>query len=644
MRNRLWKNWVLKVSALGLSVGVLPQLALADDLRDAAPPGAFMAVYGKHNPERDYQKEHYKAVWEEVQKAKLHEKILQLIQSNLSEGDAEQFVAVRDALRNAVAPIEVEKLLNTSEILYAQQFEGPTSLQLFLIRVPDGGAESLKKGIVNLMDLADKASEGKIPVVAKTIAGVEMKSLQFPAEMPMTFQPSVGVKGDIVVLTTSLKLAEESLKLLADPSAKSKFDDERVVAALKKLPAAEDSIVFVDGKAMFEQMRGIPKFIDMASQNNPEAARVTGMMTKMLDEMDGFDYEVTVEYTDGYRNCSASYGQLTDLSGSKVIGKMINNQQPFSNWKKWVPGSTTGFSLTSGINILPMYDWAMTTIPAVFPEAQEGLDKFEAVQNQFDVHLRADILESFTGESASLTFPGAPTPFGPGSQSVSFMRCTKPERIQELIHRGMAALEQIPQVQQQGVSLKPVEGMEGFDQLSANFLAMAGGLKPVIGFKDDWMIFGTHKEAVETALATQAGEGETWADSERFKSFKLDTPESVHSVSYTNTGENIKALAAGLQQAGMMAPMFIGMAQAQAPPGSDDAKGMKVVQEMAALLPSVGRIIGKFDFIDATLSTTVSDSEPGTYRRDSVTLIKPPKPPKTETSKPATKEPAKKGK
>ena len=91
----------------------------------------------------------------------------------------------------------------------------------------------------------------------------------------------------------------------------------------------------------------------------------------------------------------------------------------------------------------------------------------------------------------------------------------------------------------------------------------------------------------------------------------------------------------------MMAPMILGMAQAQAPPGSDDAKGMKVIQELAGLLPSVGRIVGKFDFIDATLSTTVSGSEPGAYRRDSVTLIKPPKPPKAEStsgsSKPETK-------
>lgn len=639
MRIRSWKSWVLKVSVLGLGIGVMPQWVVAEDLRDAAPPGAFMAVYGKHNPERDYQKEHYKAVWEEVQKAKLHEKLLQLIQSNLSEGDAEKFIAARDALRNAVAPIEVEKLLNASEILYAQKFEGPTSLQLFLIRVPDGGAESLKKGIVNLFDLAAGATEGKIPVATETVAGVEMKYLQFPPQMPITFQPAIGVKGDIVVLTTSVKLAEESLKLLADPSAESKFDDPRVVAALKQLPAPEDALVFVDGKAMIEQMRGIPNFINAASNGDPGAARVTSVMSKLLDEMDGFDYEVTVEYTDGFRNCSASYGRLSDVSGSKVIGKMTNNQQPFTNWKKWVPSGASGFSLNSGATILPLYDWAMTTLPAIFPEMNNGLATFEAMQNQYDVHLKADFLEAFTGESAAMSFPGAPTPFGPGSESVTFMRCTKPERIQELIHRGMNALDEIPQVQSQGISLKPVEGMEGFEQLSANFLAMAGGLSPVIGFRDGWMIIGTHKEAVEKALATQAGEGELWAESDRFKSFGLEVPETVSSISYVNVGENVKAAAAALQQAGMMAPVFLGMAEAQVKdPESDDAKGLKVVKELAAMLPSIGRIVGKFDFIDATLTTSVPVSEPGAYRKDTVTLIKPPKPPKA----PATSSEAKK--
>ncbi|MFN9720901.1 MAG: hypothetical protein ACK58L_19570 [Planctomycetota bacterium] len=639
MRIGGWKRWLLNVSVLSVGFSTVPQLVHAEDLRDAAPPGAFMAAYGKQNPERDYQKDHYKIVWEEIQKAKPHEKLLQLVQSTMSESDAEAFIAARDALQNAVAPIEIEKLLNASEMLYAQKFEGPTSLQLFLVRVPDGGAESLKQGIVNLMKLATGAAEGQLPVTSQTVAGVEMTYLRFPSEMPITFQPAVGVKGDIVVLTTSVQMAEESLKLLADPSAESKFDDPRVIAALKHLPAPEDGLVFIDGKALIEQMRGIPNFINAASNGDATAARVTSVMSKMLDEMDGFDYEVTVEYTEGYRNCSASYGLMSDVSGSKVIGRMTGSQRPFANWRTWIPSESSGFSVNSGATMLPLYDWAMTTLPTIFPEMTEGIATFEAIQNQYDVHFKADFLDAFTGESASISFPGAPTPFGPGSESVTFMRCTKPERIQELIHRGMNALNEIPQVQAQGISLKPVEGMEGFEQLSANFLAMAGGLSPVMGFRDGWMIIGTHKQAVEKALATQAGEGDLWADSDRFKSFGLEVPETVSAISYVNVGENVKAAAAALQQAGMMAPVFLGMAEAQVKdPDSDDAKGLKVVKELAAMLPSIGRIVGKFDFIDATLTTSVPVSEPGAYRKDTVTLIKPPKPQKA----PATSSDAKK--
>jgi hypothetical protein len=636
MLTRVWQQWLLKLTCLGAGLGFLTSQAAVADLRDAAPPGAFMAVYGMHNPERDYQAAHYAAVWKEVQDSRIFDKVLQLIQNSMSEGDAQQFVAVRDALAKAIEPIDFEKLLNAPEVLYAQQFEGPTSLQLVLIRVPDGGAESFKQGIVNLFDLAAGASQGKVPVATRTVAGVEMKFLQLPPQVPITLQPAIGVKGDVVVLTTSLNLAEESLKLLTNPSAESKFDDPRFVAAFKELPPAEDAVVVFDGRAMFEQLHGIPSFIDRMSNGNPEAARVSKIMNDLLGQMDAFDYEVTVGYTDGYRECMASYGRLSDVRGATTMGKMVGSQQPFEDWTKWVPSNATGFSMSGGVKLLPLYDWVMTTIPAVFPEAQEGLDQFEAVQNQFDVHLKADILEAFSGETVSLTFPGAMTPFGPGSQSATFLRCSKPERIQELLHRGLNAILEIPQVKAQGVSLKPVDGMDGFEELSANFFAMAGGIKPVIGFKDGWMVIASHKEAVETALAAQAGDGESWAGSDRFKSFGLEVPATVHSISYANTGETIRGVSMGLQQAGMFAPMIIGMAQVQNQ-GQQGGKELQTMQSALALLPSIGKIIGKFDFFDATLTACVPGSDAGTYRRDTITLIKPPAPPKPATgSKSAT--------
>ena len=646
MKTRLWQRWLMSLACAGSCIGFCTGSATADDLRDAAPPGAFMAIYGMHNPERDYQEKHYQAVWEEVQKTKIFEKVLQIVQNKMAEGDAEQFVAVREALQNALSPIEWDKLMKTSEVLFAQRFEGPTSLQLVLLRIPEGGAESLKKAIVNLFNLASTASEGKVPVATETAGGVELTYLQIPREVPVKFQPAVGVKGDVIILSTSLELATESLELLANPSAKSKFDDPRVSAALANLPEAEDSIVFFDGKALAEQLQGIPAFIEIASNGDPNAQRFSDLLSDFMFQMDAIDFEVTVEYTDGFQNRSASFGKMNDTAGDTVLGRMMGKQQTFEDWKSWVPSTTTGFSLSGGGNLLPLYDWAMSAIPAAVPEAQQHLDQFAKIQDQFDIHLKEDLLEAFSGETVSLTMPGAPTPLGAGAQSVFFTRCSQPDRIQELLHRGLNAANDIPMVKVQGIGLKEVAGLDGFEELTANMLGMAG-VRPVIGFRDGWMIIGSHKEAVETALATQSGEGTNWSESDRFKEFGLDIDGDVHSISYTNTGENTRAMSQGLQQAGMFAPMLIGMIQSQNLGG--DGPDLQVLQDLLGLLPSIGRIIGKFDFIEATMAAAQPGREAGTYVRHSVTLIRPPqedkpadvKSPPAAKSKSASDKPAK---
>ena len=599
--------------------------AYAADLRDAAPPEAYLATWGTKNPERDYLKAHEQAVWDEIAKSKIIEKTLQIVQSHMSDGDAAQFLAIKATLQNALAPVQWDKVANASEVMYAQKMEGATSLNLLMARIPDGGAEPLRKGIENLFRLASDASQGKLPVTTEKVAGVELTYLQLPAEVPLTFQPAIGVKGDILVFTTSLKFAQAGLELLDNPSATSKFDDPRVVDALTRLPAPEDALFFFDGKQLMSQLHEIPQFITRMSNGEPGAARVSGLMTELINQCSAFDYEVSVQYTEGFQQRTAAYGKLSENAGETVMGSMLMNQQPYENWKSLVPTDTVGFSLNSGCSLLPLYDWAMKEIPVRFPEAQSGLDAFAALQNQHDIHVREDILQSFTGEFASISLPGPATPFGKRADSVLMFRCTQAGHMLELIHRGINALEEIPQVRQQGVSFEEVAGHDDFLQLKADALAMAQ-MDPIIGFKDGWMILGTKVSAVEAVLATKNGEAATWADGDRFKEFGLTIDGPVSSVSFTNTGENIRAMSQAMQQLGMMAPMIIGMMQGQAQ--GNGAEGLQVVQEFSGLLPSIGRIVGKLDFYDATMTVTQPGPEANSYVRKSVTLIRPPAAPK----------------
>jgi hypothetical protein len=95
-------------------------------------------------------------------------------------------------------------------------------------------------------------------------------------------------------------------------------------------------------------------------------------------------------------------------------------------------------------------------------------------------------------------------------------------------------------------------------------------------------------------------------------------------------------MAQGLQQAGMLAPMMLGMMQSQNQGGR--GPDLQIVQDLLGLLPSVGRIVAKFDFIDATLSVSQPGSEAGTYMRQSVTLVRPPKVEKAASALPPTSE------
>lgn len=625
MRLFNWKNALLSLSAITVGVSAITSQALAGDLRDAAPPTAFLAVYGKHNPERDYQKKYYEDIWKTVRSTKIMERSLQIAQRRMGTADAEQFVAVRDSLTKAFEGVEWQKVVNPAEVLYVQRMEAPTSHHVVMVAMEEGGAQSLATAMTNLFDMAVGASNGQLSKVTETISDVDFTVLQLPAGAPMA--PAVAVDGNVFIFTTSTAFAGEAVDLYHHPEKESKFEDARAVEAMKHLPAAEDSVVFYDGAAMTSQLTGIVEFVKNVAGGDPNAERATDLMNRAITEMSAHDFEITVEYTEGFQNRTASFGRMKKGSEETLLSKMTGHQQQFENWQSWVPATATGYSLSGGVNLHPVYTWLMDVIPSVFPEAQQGLDQFAAIQDQVDVHLDADILQSFSGETVSVSFPGAtPSPFGgKSSQSVMFMRCTNAERIQALMDRAMEAIKSNPDAAKQGIDMVPVDGMEGFSEIKANAFGMVG-VKPIVGFKDGWMVIGSGLEPIQAVLDTRSGSASTVVDSDTYKAFNLDVKGPVHSLSYSNTAESTRQMADVISQVGLMGPAFISMAPKQE--GSPD---LKPLIEVAQLLPSVAQIIKKFDFIESTLSVTQNGPDSESYVRHSVTLIRPPAPEKTES-------------
>ena len=260
----------------------------------------------------------------------------------------------------------------------------------------------------------------------------------------------------------------------------------------------------------------------------------------------------------------------------------------------------------------------MEIVQAEIPEAQEGLDQFEQLQEQFGVHLDRDLLQSFSGESVSITLPSESPAVMGGHDSVAALRCQNPDRIQELLHRLVDELAQIPAIQSQQLELTACEELEGFEELGCTFFGMFG-LQPVIGFQEGWMIIGSNPAAVQKVLDARAGKTTSIEETEDFKQFQLQISGPVQSLSYTDLAASTRHTAQLIRQVGTLTPIIVGLVGAQG-----DMEEMEPVQEVLSLLPSLATVVEKFDYLQAKLSVTQQGELPDSYLTRSVTLVRSP--------------------
>ena len=301
-----------------------------------------------------------------------------------------------------------------------------------------------------------------------------------------------------------------------------------------------------------------------------------------------------------------------------MLGTLVAGGEPIEDWQTWIPADAVAYSLDSGVRLHPFYERLISLIRDEFPEAEPALDKFEAIQQQIGVHLDRDILQSFSGEVVSVTLPTESATGESSQESFCALRCTNPDKIRDLLHRAVEKLAELPAVQPQQLRWDACEDLEGFEQLHAVSLQMFGAT-PVVGFHDGWMMMASSTSAVERVLDVRSGKSPTIATSEHFQRFGVEVEGPVVSLSYSNLAENTRHLAQMVRQAGVIAPMVIGMIGAQA-----DPEDMKPIQEIVSLLPSVANVIEKFDFLEEQLTVYQPGDTSTTYTSESVILVRPP--------------------
>jgi hypothetical protein len=613
-------NFLIVAVAASLSAFAAPVWADGEktvDIKRAALADAHLAIYARHNPQRDYQREYFAEAWKTFQDERIGQRLIKIICSRLPEEKLATATSKFQELKTALEPINVQALLNADEVVVVQVFEGMFNQTLAAARLNSTAAADCERGAVQAFELVARWTDGKATVKSSRVKNAAVTTLELPKESP--FQPAFARLNDIVLISTNVGLLRHSVEQLQDDSAKSKFDDPRLKEALAHLPKPEDALVFFDGRRLFQSLGGIGDSIRSQSKNDADAARVARLIDRVVDETAILDYEVTVEYTEPGQNHTAAFGKLADGFDGKLLGRALSQAKPFDNWQSWVRKDATAYSLSPGVSLHVLYDGIVKLVREEFPESQYGFDKFAELQERVGVNLDRDILQSFSGESVSVTVPVKTADGSTRQESVTALKCQNPDKIRELLARAVDGLNSIPAVQMQQLKLEDCNDLKGFQKLHAAIFQMVGA-QPVIGFRDGWMILASNQEAAEKLLAVREGKAESIDGAAIFAKLGIDPKGTVYRVSYRDIGAGVRQAADTIDKIGAMAPMFLSMAARNAKP-----EDLKLVQEVIGLLPSVAKVVRKFDFFGHNLSVTRQGPSPGTYLRESVTEVRVPK-------------------
>ncbi|MFO0897101.1 MAG: hypothetical protein U0836_06680 [Pirellulales bacterium] len=590
----------------------------AEDLQRLASPEAFVAIHSRRNPERDYQREHYARVWRTVQEERLPERLLEFVVARISPDKRAHAEQVLAEVKEAFAPIDWAGLSEWQEAIFAQSMGFPFQEQLFGVRLKAESAAGLAQAFENLCEVVSQRSGGEVSVKISQVAGFKLVTLELPLEIQKgnVLKPTCALRDDLFLVASSPDVLRAALGRLESAADKSKFDDPRVQALLAKLPTPEDSLSVFDAKMYFQQLEKLPAMVREQAGGDANAHKAGEIMQRVFEQLNIVDLIVTVEFTEGQQNRSVARGKLQANVDQRVLYKMFAAGAPFEDWRRWVPAETQGFSLTTGASLQPLYAWTTTSLREISPEAAQGLDRWEAIQQEAGVQLDRDILQSFSGEMASVSLARSEGESG-GGGNIVFLRCHQPERIRELLHQGVERLNELPPLAAQQLEWRPVEDLEGFERLSIP--ALAGfGVRPLIGFVDGWLVIGSSRAGLDAVLATREGKRPSFADSDRFARFKVAVEGPVNAISYTETARQNRETAQFLRQAGIIAPGVLAMA----PKGPAAGPAESAVQ-LLTFLPSAAKVLEQFDFCEGTLSVTQPTKDAGEWTTTSVTLVRP---------------------
>ena len=617
-------------------------------LEKAVPDGVYLYVHTTKNPENEFLEAYWDKVFEAFWNVGLLDEVKGLIATKMSEVDRADFQAKWDRFADLIGQVEWGELFG-NEFIYAQAMRFPTPTHLYLFRMDkelaDKNVTGLKAILQELVTLVGNEKGGPLTFSESELYGAKVWTLQLGDEMAI----GLAQRGDIIVATArtasvltgaegqeaatppgSSQMFEKVLQLLnGDKSVKRLIDRRNYRQAMAALPKPENERFFFDAGSLFAGIEEGLKWIQKEAV--PESDRAeTGQwfraIAKAIDHFKVIDCCASVEITEGYSTRCYDVTMMAPEAKDKPLYKAFCGTPPVQQFDKYVPKKATGFSVSSGVDWMALYEAITGYVRDELPGGQEKLATWDALQEQMGFHIEQDLLSWMGHEMIAVSMPAAiPSPFG-GEDWVLMMKVKDQAKAKSMVDAGLAQLNAViaskPQLPPLTTQPAKQPALEGFVSVTHPMFMMF--LRPVYGFADGYMIIGSSETAISRCLKTGRGEGPSVRQNKRFAKEGLTPQGPIASISFADKSKMGQEIAQVLGMLGMVGGML---------PMPPDDEGAQLVRTVFGMLQKLAPVAAQIDFYKSEASVTTFDGK--MYRTEKVTHYKeppPPEPPATETA------------
>ena len=569
------------------------------------PKSCWLYIHEVDNPERAAIDAQWKRVFSAVDTGAVVAAFKDLLAGPVSEADQAALDEEWATCQRLCSDVKWSDL-GGREFAFGIQLS-PLPAHLFLCRGTDGtgphNLAALAAILEHIASLKDNMSVGR-----RNVGDIQRWTMDIPGA---PFVVELFGRDDLIGLCTNSTIADDAIALMNGKSAGgSILDAPRFQQALATITPPEDAVSFLDMRGMFADLEAFGKVVmAQAARGGGEQPPEHGIIFKILDRLNIFDYILTTQQTDGRRELVDSVIALDPQRADSLFAKVFTDRKPVDQPLHLIPADATGFSVSSLVNWDRLYALILDVVRQEVPDGENLLAEWEAIQQRIGFDVQRDVLDWLSGETISIAFAGG-GPFGAG-EAVLMIRVKDPKLAAEKVTAGIARLDQdvFRKYANVPLTMLPADQVkaDGFHML-VNPMFMALQLQPVIGVHEEWLMVGTSAGSINKVLDTAAGKSESIAACERFKAEGIIPAEGAMSVSFSDLsdlGQNLSTMCYSIGVFGGMIP---------------DQPETRVIKTLLSTAQAVAPALQKIDFYSSSAMSATFDGL--TWRVKGVTTYK----------------------